>query len=65
MKKTLTIQRKIALLKMKNLNTVRNSPVFCLKYDPRLPAIGKVRARQWRSMKYQEKYLEEVINKPP
>ena len=64
-KKALKIPRKIALLKVKTKNTVRNRPVFCLKYDPRLPAIQTIQARHWRSMKYQDKYMEEVFKEPP
>ena len=41
---------------MKNKNTVRNWPVFCLKDDPKLSSIQKIQARHWRSMKYQDKY---------
>ena len=64
-KKALNIQRKIALLKVKTKNTVRNRPVFCLKYDPRILAIQTIQARHWRSMKYQDKYMEELVKEPP
>ena len=63
-KKALQISRNIALLKVRK-DVTKIFPVFCLKYDPRLPAIQTIQARHWRSMKYQDKYLEEVFKEPP
>ena len=52
---------------LKKVNTSRQSkgPVFALLYDPRLPPIGNIQAKHWRTMKAKDHYLAEVFKKPP
>ena len=40
-------------------------PVFALLYEPRLPPIGNIQAKHWRSMTSKDSYLAEVFKKPP
>ena len=52
---------------LKKVSKSRQSkgPVFALLYDPRLPPIGNIQAKHWRSMKSKDSYLAEVFKKPP
>ena len=58
------IPRKIALRKVIKKIT-QNRPIFCLKYDPRLPSIQAIQSKHWRSMTTQNQYLKEVFKEPP
>ena len=58
------IPRKMALKKAYKKNAVKR-PVFAIKYDPRLPSIGSIQAKHWRSMVSQNKYLAECFPEPP
>ena len=58
------IPRKIALRKVIK-KTTKNRPIFCLKYDPRLPSIQAIQSKHWRSMTTQNQYLKEVFKEPP
>jgi hypothetical protein len=58
------IPRKIALRKVIK-KTTKNRPIFCLKYDPRLPSIQAIQSKHWRSMTTQNQYLKEVFKDPP
>ena len=51
------------VIKKKQKNKQR--PVFALKYDPRLPSITNIQTKYWRSMTFQDKYMEEVFPQPP
>ena len=59
------IPRKVALLKVRKKEEDIKRPVFAVKYDPRLPSIEALQAKHWRSMIGQNKYLNEVFEKPP
>ena len=39
--------------------------VFVMTYDPRLPPIGSIQAKHWRSMTSKNRYLSEVFKRPP
>jgi hypothetical protein len=58
------IPRKMALKKAYKKNAVKR-PVFAIKYDPRLPSIGSIQAKHWRSMVAQNKYMAECFPEPP
>jgi hypothetical protein len=58
------IPRKVALQKTFQKSKV-NRPVFATKYDPRLPSIGTIQAKHWRSMVTQNQYLAECFPEPP
>ena len=36
-----------------------------MTYDPRLPPIGSIQAKHWRSMTSKNRYLSEVFKRPP
>ena len=56
--------RKVALMKVKKRVTEKR-PLFALKYNPRIPSIQPMVAKDWRSMKFQDKYLSECFGQPP
>jgi hypothetical protein len=58
------IPRHKALKKVKQTNK-QKGPVFVMTYDPRLPPIGTIQAKHWRSMTSKNKYLSEVFKRPP
>ena len=58
------IPRKIALLKI-GKKAAENRLVFAIHYDPRLPAVQQIVARNWRSMVSQNTYLKECFKEPP
>ena len=58
------VPRKIALMKVKKRVTEQR-PIFALRYDPRIPAIGPMVSKHWRSMKVQDKHLGECFPQPP
>ena len=57
------IPRKVALKKAYSKKTSKR-PAFVTKYDPRLPSIGNIQAKHWRSM-VQDQYLAECFPEPP
>ena len=58
------VPRKIALRKV--LKPSKNEgPIFAVTFDPRLPSLGNIMAKHWRSMVSRNKYLEEVFKRPP
>jgi hypothetical protein len=61
--KARSIPRHKALKKVIKKKT--KGPVFALTFDPRLPPIGSIQAKHWRSMTSKDKYLAEVFKKPP
>lgn len=40
-------------------------PVLAVPYDPRLPPIGRIQAKHWRTMTNQDRYLRNVFKQPP
>ena len=50
------------VLKNQNKST---GPVFSVLYDPRLPPIGNIVAKHWRTMTSRDKHLAEVFPRPP
>ena len=40
-------------------------PVFAVTYDPRLPPLGSIGAKHWRSMTSRDTYLADVFKRPP
>ena len=38
---------------------------MAVRYDPRLPVVGPIMAKHWRSMITQDQYLKEVFEEPP
>ena len=58
------IPRKVALKKSSKKKSHRG-PIFATKYDTRLPSIGSIQAKHWRSMVSQNQYLKECFPAPP
>ena len=58
------IPQKVALKKSIKKKSLRG-PIFATKYDPRLPSIGSIQAKHWRSMVSQNQYLKECFPAPP
>ena len=58
------IPRHRALKKVKQTKK-QKGPVFVMTYDPRLPPIGSIQAKHWRSMTSKNRYLSEVFKRPP
>ena len=58
------IPRKKALKKV-NKNKQSKGPVFAITFDPRLPPMGNIEAKHWRSMTSKDSYLAEVFKRPP
>ena len=52
-------------LKRVNKTNKSKGPVFAITFDPRLPSIGSIEARHWRSMTAKDSYLAEVFKRPP
>ena len=50
---------------LESLQKNKQRPVFAVKYDPRLPSITNIQTKHWRSMTFQDKYMEEVFPQPP
>ena len=58
------VPRKIALRKALKPSQ-SEGPIFAVTFDPRLPSLGNIMAKHWRSMVSRNKYLEEVFKRPP
>ena len=58
------IPRKVALKKSSKKKPNRG-PIFAIKLDPRVPSIGSIPAKHWRSMVTQNQYLKECFPAPP
>ena len=58
------IPREKALKKVNKENKSKG-PVFAVTFDPRLPSIGSIEARHWRTMTTKDRYLAEVFQRPP
>ena len=56
--------REAALRKVKRKENSQG-PVFAVTFDPRLPALGQIQARHWRSMTNRDTYLKNVFQRPP
>ena len=56
--------RKVALRKASKPSQ-KEGPIFAVTFDPRLPSLGNIMAKHWRSMVSRNKYLEEVFKRPP
>ena len=52
-------------MKKVNKNKQSKGPVFAITFDPRLPPIGNIEAKHWRSMTSKDSYLAEVFKRPP
>ena len=52
---------------MRKKSKPKNSegPVFAVTFDPRLPSLGSIQAKHWRSMKARDSYLGKVFKRPP
>ena len=58
------VPRAVALRKVEK--TVKSEgPIFAVTYEPRLPALGQIQAKHWRSMTSRNKYLGDVFKRPP
>ena len=57
------VPRDAALKKVKKKEN--KGPVFAVTYDPRLPSLGPIQAKHWRSMTTRNKYLADVFKRPP
>ena len=44
---------------------IYKGPIFVVTYDPRLPPLGSIQAKHWRSMASRDTYLAEVFKRPP
>ena len=51
------------VIRKKQTNSIR--PIFATKFDPRLPSLGGIHVKHWRSMTNQDQYLKEVFPQPP
>jgi hypothetical protein len=58
------VPRELALRRVAKPNQSQR-PVFALTYDPRLPSIGSLQAKHWRSMKTRDQHLANVFPSPP
>ena len=56
--------REAALRKVKRKENSQG-PVFKVTFDPRLPALGQIQARHWRSMTNRDTHLKNVFQRPP
>ena len=58
------VPRAVALRKVSK--TVKSEgPIFAVTYDPRLPELGQIQTKHWRSMTSRNKYLGDVFKRPP
>ena len=58
------VPRKAALRKIKQ-KSKEKGPVLAVTYDPRLPSIGPIVARHWRTMTSRDVHLSNVFKRPP
>ena len=59
------VPREIALKKVYRKKKQKKGPIFAVTYDPRLPALGSLQAKHWRTMVSKNKHLAEVFKRPP
>ena len=57
------VPRELALRRVAKPNQSQR-PVFAVTYDPRLPLIGSMQAKHWRSMKSKDQHLANVLPSP-
>ena len=57
------VPRELALRRVAKPNQPQR-PVFAVTYDPRLPSIGSLQAKYWRSMKSKDQNLDNVLPSP-
>ena len=62
--RALKIPRQEALRKVHRDKNIKR-PIFAVKFDPRLPSIGPITNKHWRSMVVQDEYLKNVFKEPP
>ena len=62
--KARNVPRKAALRKVTQKGK-NKGPVLAVTYDPRLPALGPIVAKHWRSMASRDAYLSKVFKRPP
>ena len=66
LEKARLVPRYKALRKIiRNKQTHSLRPVFATSFDPRLPSLGGIHVKHWRSMTNQDQYLKEVFPQPP
>ena len=58
------VPREIALRKVFRKKQ-KKGPIFAVTHDPRLPALGSLQAKHWRTMTARDQHLAEVFKKPP
>ena len=58
------IPRHVALRRVPR-QEITNRPAFVVCFDPRLPSIPQIIKKHWRSMVFENKYLESVYPEPP
>ena len=58
------VPKEAALRKVKRKENSQG-PVFAVTFDPRLPALGQIQARHWRSMTNRDTHLKNVFQRPP
>ena len=62
--KARAIPRHVALRRVPR-QEITNKPAFVVCFDPRLPSIPQIVKKHWRSMVFENKYLESVYPEPP
>ena len=56
---------RVKALKKVSKSKKSKGPVFAITYDTRLPPIGSIEAKHWRSMTAKDSYLADVFKRPP